>query len=66
MRTIEPIKIGIDLTNEETQEALEEVQKMKLDPSIGKTYTDVDAMMDDLLRRSSESSMNKSRKIYGV
>ena len=66
MRTIEPIKIGIDLPNEETQEALEEVQKMKLDLSIGKTYTDVDAMMEDLLRRSSESSMNKSRKIYGV
>lgn len=66
MRTIEPIKIGIDLPNEETQEALEEVQKMKLDPSIGKTYTDVDAMMEDLLRRSSESSMNKPRKIYGV
>ena len=34
--------------------------------TIGKTYTDVDAMMEDLLRRSSESSMNKPRKIYGV
>ena len=66
MRTIEPIKIGTDLPNEETQEALVEVQKMKLDPSIGKTYTDVDTMIEDLLLRSSESSMNKSRKIYGA
>lgn len=66
MRTIEPIKIGTDMPNEETQEALEEVQKMKLDSSIGKAYTDVDAMIEDLLHRSSGSSMNKSRKSYGA
>jgi len=45
-----PFEIGAELPNEETKKALEEVQKMKLDPSTGKTYTDVDAMMEDLLR----------------
>ena len=30
-------------------EALEEVRRMKADPSLGKTYTDVDAMMRELL-----------------
>ena len=34
---------------EETQAAIEEVQRMKADPALGKTYTDVDSMMKDLL-----------------
>ena len=50
MRTTELIEIGTELPNEETKEALEEVRKMKLNPSTGKTYTDVDAMIEDLLR----------------
>ena len=32
-----------------TAAAMEEVRRMKKDPSIGKTYTDVDDMMKELL-----------------
>ena len=35
--------------NSETKEAIQEVKRMKTDPSLGKTYTDVDQMMEDLL-----------------
>lgn len=38
-----------DIPNAETKEAIQEVQRMKADPTLGKTYTDVDAMMEDLL-----------------
>ena len=41
------IKYGIP--NVETIEAIEEVQRMKADPLLGKTYTDVDEMMKELL-----------------
>lgn len=44
-----PFEIGAERPNAETREAIQEVQRMKADPSIGKTYTDVDAMMEDLL-----------------
>ena len=37
------------MPNAETREAIKEVKRMKEDPSFGKTYTDVDAMMEDLL-----------------
>lgn len=37
------------IPNAETEEAVKEVQRMKADPSLGKTYTDVDVMMKDLL-----------------
>ena len=33
----------------ETEEAINEVQQMKADPTLGKTYADVDTMMKDLL-----------------
>ena len=35
--------------NDETLEALREVEEMKADPSKGKSYDDVDAMTKDLL-----------------
>ena len=35
--------------NADTLEAIEEVRRMKADPSIGKAYTDVDQMMEELL-----------------
>jgi len=35
--------------NEETKEAIEEVRQMKQNPSMGKSYTDVDEMMKELL-----------------
>ncbi len=38
-----------EVYNEETREAFEEVEKMKKDPSYGKTYTDVDQMMKEIL-----------------
>lgn len=44
-----PFAISMDIPNEETREAIEEVRKMKQDSSIGKSYTDVDEMMKELL-----------------
>ena len=35
--------------NEDTKAALREVEEMKADPSKGKSYTDVDTMMRELL-----------------
>ena len=39
----------LDTPNKDTLEAMEEVRQMKHDPSIGKTYANVDEMMEDLL-----------------
>ncbi len=44
-----PFEIGGENPNAETREAIEEVKRMKADPNIGKTYTDVDKMMEELL-----------------
>ena len=41
--------INYEIPNSETIDAIEEVQKMKSDPTIGKTYNNVDEMMRDLL-----------------
>lgn len=41
--------INYGIPNAETIAAIEEVQKMKSDPTIGKTYNNVDEMMRDLL-----------------
>ncbi len=38
-----------DDLNEETKAAIREVEEMKADPSKGKSYTDVDTMMQELL-----------------
>ena len=35
--------------NDVTKAALEEVEQMKKNPSLGKSYTDVDQMMQELL-----------------
>lgn len=43
-----PFEIGAEQPNTETIEATKEVQKVKADPSIGKAYTDVDAMMEEI------------------
>lgn len=42
-------KIGAGMPNRETLEAIGEARRMKADPTLGKTYTDVDAMMRELL-----------------
>lgn len=44
-----PFEISRDIPNPETKEAIEEVKMMKQDPSIGKSYTDIDEMMKELL-----------------
>ncbi len=44
-----PFEIALDTPNAETLEAIEEVRRMKKDPSLGKAYTNVDQMMKDLL-----------------
>ena len=44
-----PFYISRETPNKETIEAFKEVDKMKKNSAIGKTYTDVDKMMEDLL-----------------
>jgi len=44
-----PFEISGDTPNAETQEAIREVKQMKANPTMGKTYTDVDEMMKELL-----------------
>ena len=44
-----PFEIGGEAPNAETVEAINEVRRMKEDKTIGKTYTDVNEMMKDLL-----------------
>lgn len=44
-----PFMITKHTPNAETLAAIEEVRKMKADPSIGKTYDNVNQMMEDLL-----------------
>lgn len=41
--------VQYEIPNAETIVAIEEVQKMKADPTIGKTYNNVEEMMRDLL-----------------
>ena len=38
-----------EIPNSETISAINEVQQMKQNPSLGKLYTDIDKMMKDLL-----------------
>ena len=44
-----PFAISMDVPNEETKAAIEEVCQMKKNPSLGKSYTDVDEMIKELL-----------------
>lgn len=44
-----PFQVVTDVPNSETLEAMKEIQCMKENPSMGKSYTDVDSMMKDLL-----------------
>ena len=39
----------MDMPNPQTLEAIHEVQQMKADPDLGKTYTDVEKMICELL-----------------
>lgn len=44
-----PFEIAREIPNQETIEAIKEVERMKKDPTIGKSYTDVDEMIKELL-----------------
>lgn len=44
-----PFYVSREIPNEETITAFNEVEAMKKDPSLGKSYTDVDKMMEELL-----------------
>ena len=44
-----PFEIGAKIPNSETAEAIQEVACMKEDPNMGRTYSDVDQMMEELL-----------------
>lgn len=44
-----PFEIAREVPNADTIAAMEEVEQMKKDPSIGRSYTDVDEMMKELL-----------------
>ena len=44
-----PFIIANRQPNAQTLAAIEEVQQMKADPSLGQAYTDVNQMMEDLL-----------------
>ncbi len=41
--------IQYGISNSSTIAAIKEVEEMKANPSVGKSYTDVDLMMEDLL-----------------
>ena len=44
-----PFEVSLETPNAETRDAIQEVQRMKADPKLGKSYSDVDQMMEDLL-----------------
>ena len=44
-----PFEVSLDIPNAETLEAFHEVELMEADPTLGKTYTDVDQMFQELL-----------------
>lgn len=44
-----PFSLKLDVPNRETIEAIREVEEMKKNPKLGKTYDDVDMMMKELL-----------------
>ena len=44
-----PFELRINIPNEDTLEAIREVQQMKKNPSLGKSYNNVDDMMKELL-----------------
>ncbi|MEZ3430450.1 MAG: type II toxin-antitoxin system RelB/DinJ family antitoxin [Lachnospiraceae bacterium] len=45
-----PFMLSRESVNAETLEAMEEVKQMKQHPEFGKSYTDIDEMMEELLK----------------
>lgn len=50
------IRKELNISNYETLEAMREVEQMRKNTSLGKSYTDVDEMMKDLLVHNLEIS----------
>lgn len=44
-----PFELKVSVPNKETIEAIKEAQEMEKNPSLGKSYTDIDKMMRELL-----------------
>lgn len=44
-----PFKVGLNVPNEETLAAIAEGEELLKNPSLGKSYNDVDEMMKELL-----------------
>jgi DNA-damage-inducible protein J len=44
-----PFELKIDRPNDETLKAIAEVEEMEKNPSLGKSYTDINEMMRELL-----------------
>ena len=44
-----PFDVRLDVPNSETEDAIREVWEMKRNSDLGKSYTDVDEMMRELL-----------------
>ena len=44
-----PFEISREVPNSKTLEAIREVEEMKKNPSFGKSYTDIDKMMEEML-----------------
>ena len=44
-----PFELSAGMPNAETVEAIQEVKRLKANPDLGKTYTNVDQMMEELL-----------------
>lgn len=50
------LRVNADVPNVETLAAIEEVKRMKINPSLGKTYSNVDQMIDELFASPSYPS----------
>lgn len=44
-----PFEVSGDVPNAETLEAIQEVEQMRANPNLGKSYTDINQMMEELL-----------------
>lgn len=44
-----PFEVSVEQPNQQTMDAISEVQRMKADPAIGKSYASAAEMMEDIL-----------------
>ena len=44
-----PFELSTDMPNAETIEAIQEVKRLKANPDLSKTYTNIEQMMEELL-----------------